>query len=264
MGEAGPTQELAVGFFGLTGPSGVLPAHYTELLMERKDSQRDSSAHAFLDLFSHRSLALFHAAWRKYRFPLAFEGGERHGFTAQLLALTGRMARNAGEPDLILAHFAGALARQPLPATTLLSLIGAYFEVATALESFAGHWIQVPPAQQSRLGAQACTLSGMAFLGQRLWDRQTRIRLRIGPLSLSGFEELLPGTRGARSLARFVQACIGHSLACDLTLVLAAGTAKAPVLSSRLATPSRLGINLWLTAHPSERDLDDSRFSLLA
>jgi hypothetical protein len=46
--------------------------------------------------------------------------------------------------------------------------------------------------------------------------------------------------------------------------VLAAGAAKAPVLSSRLATPSRLGINLWLTGHPSERDLDDSIFSLLA
>ena len=268
MGQAGTTQELAVGFFGLTGPSGVLPAHYTELLMDRKDSQRDSSAHAFLDLFTHRALALFYAAWRKYRFPLAFEGGERHGFTAQLLALTGRRPqaprREAEAPDLILAHFSGTLARQPLPATTLLSLIAAYFEVGTALESFVGHWIQVPQAQQSRLGAQACTLSGMAFLGQRLWDRQTRIRLRVGPLSLSGFQELLPCTRAARSLASFVRACIGHSLACDLTLVLAAGAAKAPVLSSRLATPSRLGINLWLTGHPSERDLDDSIFSLLA
>ena len=136
--------------------------------------------------------------------------------------------------------------------------------MGTALESFVGHWIQVPPARQSRLGAEACALSGMAFLGQRLWDRQTRIRLRLGPLSLSGFQELLPGTRGARSLAGFVRACIGHSLACDLTLVLAAGATEVPVLSSRLAIPPRLGINLWLTGHPSERDLDDSRFSLLA
>ena len=51
--------QVTVGFMGLTGPSGVLPTAYTELLMERKNFYRDTSAHGFLELFSHRAVSLF-------------------------------------------------------------------------------------------------------------------------------------------------------------------------------------------------------------
>ncbi|MFN7137097.1 MAG: type VI secretion system baseplate subunit TssG [Thermomonas sp.] len=73
-------QQVCVNFLGLTGPSGVLPRHYTELLIARR-LNRDRGAQDFLDLFNHRLVALFWLAWAKHR-P---EIGRQFGFHNSVL-----------------------------------------------------------------------------------------------------------------------------------------------------------------------------------
>ena len=88
---------MSVAFFGLTGPSGVLPRHYTDLLMRIRRDVKHSEKHAlcdWFDLFTHRMLALFFRSWKKYRFYVAYERGEYarqppDPFTHCLLSLTG-------------------------------------------------------------------------------------------------------------------------------------------------------------------------------
>jgi type VI secretion system protein ImpH len=53
--------ELTVAIGGTTGPLGVLPIPYTELLIERV-RYKDYALWEFLDLFNHRFLSLFHRA----------------------------------------------------------------------------------------------------------------------------------------------------------------------------------------------------------
>ena len=67
--------EVTVAIGGTTGPLGVLPIPYTELLIERV-RYRDHALWEFLDLFNHRFLSLFHRAWQKYRFPIVYESGD--------------------------------------------------------------------------------------------------------------------------------------------------------------------------------------------
>jgi len=244
--------ELEVGFLGLTGPSGVLPRHYTETLMERRIHHRDGTLHAFLDIFSHRACALFFAAWRKYRFHIAFEQDQRAGFTARLADLAGfrppAAPTQSGLPSTILAHFAGALARRPLPAWALESVIAGCFRTRARLESYHGQWTAVPPGQQTRLGDAAFHLGAGAFLGERFWDPQHTVRLHLGPLPASAFQQFLPGRPGAEALGRFLALQFGPLLACQLELEL--DPAEAPAARLVPDPAPRLGLDAWVRSRP--------------
>jgi type VI secretion system protein ImpH len=85
-------------FLGLTGPSGVLPLHYTETILAHHDWRertegfplppdettgeptlapalldRQSAIRDFFDLFNHRFVSFFYRAWEKYRIVPQFE-----------------------------------------------------------------------------------------------------------------------------------------------------------------------------------------------
>ena len=48
--------EMTVNFIGLTGPMGVLPYVYSEMILERARA-KDTSFAAFLDIFNHLAIA---------------------------------------------------------------------------------------------------------------------------------------------------------------------------------------------------------------
>lgn len=62
--------KIIVSFMGLTGPSGILPPHYTELLRRVEYEGRGKEKRAmreWFDLFNNRITSLFYLAWKKYR-----------------------------------------------------------------------------------------------------------------------------------------------------------------------------------------------------
>lgn len=263
----GQGESLQVSFMGLTGPSGALPLAYTELLLSRQQQSRDDTLHAFFDLFSHRALSLFYAAWRKYRFWLAAEAGEADDFSRHLLQLggigLGALRRQAGADGVLHEHaflyFAGLLSQQPLSAQALQSVIAGLFGVHASVQQFGGQWLNLPLAQQSRLGLAECTLGSELFCGGRVWDRQSKLTLRLGAMDGPAFHALLPGGEGARALQALLQFALGHALSVDVVLVLAR---QAVPPAQLLAAPAlRLGGNVWLG--PQQQDPDSVRYALL-
>src|SRR5262249_43721976 len=127
-GETAPPQ-MTVAFMGMTG---VLPHHYTELLIERT-RYKDTAFGDFLDLFNHRMISLFYRAWEKYRFPVAYERGEGDRFTEFLFDIVGlgtRGLRNRQSfRDEILLFYGGLFAGRPHSASAMESVLGDYFGV---------------------------------------------------------------------------------------------------------------------------------------
>jgi type VI secretion system protein ImpH len=96
-----PSPLLTVTFFGLYGPSGVLPTHYTQLLMDIYRDVRGPerrSLRDWLDLFNHRFISLFYRAWEKYRFHLAYDRGEPFRASTDTFTLGIRGLMGLGSP----------------------------------------------------------------------------------------------------------------------------------------------------------------------
>ena len=264
--------ELEVAFMGLTGPSAVLPRPYTEKIIERRLYRRDTGLHAFLDIFNHRAIALFYGAWRKYRYWLAVEAGETDGFTRNLLDFSGVGLRHlrsrlggietAGIDENLFAYYAGLLSQKPVSGQAIVTLVQGFFGVRAELEPFVGQWIEVAHAEQTRLGENADELGLTAFAGDRIWDRQTGIRLRLGPMKRASFEQLLPGTPGEDALRALVRFMVGHSLSCEVKLTLERREMREPHLTPD--NPLSLGGNAWLPLPGRVRDPDDACYRLLA
>ncbi len=259
--------EVEVGFMGLTGPSGVLPAHYTELIEDRRLHNQDRALHAFLDLFSHRAISMFAQAWLKYRPHLGLEQGRVQGMSQHLLDLSGlsvhaesALKALTGIPGTVL-HFCGPLGRRPLPSGTVRGVVEGYFGVPTRLEQFVLRWIEVSKPDLTRLGNRSGDGLGTgAFLGERQRDAQTGIRLVLGPLSGAQFQDLLPGGKGAKDLQEMMYRMVGPTVCCEVRLILKKEDVPEPRLTG--APSLGLGRDLWLCSRPPAADPQDAIYLL--
>jgi type VI secretion system protein ImpH len=140
-------------FHGSDRSQGVLPNPYTTLLIERLRFN-DAAPRDFLDIFNHRIISLFYRAWRKYRFDVACEQGERDLFSRHLLSLLGLgtdgLRDRQAVSDDALVYYAGLLAQRPRSAQALQQILADYFEVPVKIEQFAGGWYRLDPETQCR------------------------------------------------------------------------------------------------------------------
>jgi type VI secretion system protein ImpH len=189
---------LEVNFLGMTGIQGPLPQWYTALVLERL-SAGDASLRDFLDIFNHRCLSLFYSAWQKYRFGVAYERGDRDKFFMNLLALLGLgtpgLTGQQGVLDEALIFYSGLLAQHQRSSGALVQLLSDYFEVPIEVEQFIGAWYRLSPDNQCCMEDGECLsqkLGNGAVLGDETWDQQSRVRIKVGPLTLAQYQEFLP------------------------------------------------------------------------
>jgi type VI secretion system protein ImpH len=263
--EDGPAR-MSVNFMGLTGPQGLLPYHYTLLIAERR-RVRDAAIGDFFDLFHHRLLSLFYRAWEKYRFSVSYELLEDDALTVHLRDLIGIGLEPAQEklplPDDGLLYYAGLLGPQPRGARALEQLLADHFDVPVAVEQFVGRWYPLPRHDQCELGDDDSLSNQLglgAVAGDEIWDSQTCVRLRVGPLPRHRYDSFLPGGRDndrLRSLTRFFS---HDQFDFELQLVLAREDVPGLVLGDPISQP--LGWSTWIRTREFARDADETTLTL--
>ncbi|MFK7820573.1 MAG: type VI secretion system baseplate subunit TssG [Planctomycetaceae bacterium] len=266
--------EMTVAFMGLTGPSGVLPSHYTSTLIERAHTRyKDRAMLEFFDLFNHRTISLFYRAWEKYRFPYAYErhhlleeDGEGDLFTFCLFSLCGLGAdglrnRQSFDDELIL-YYGGHFAHQPRSAIGLQHMLVDHLGCDVEVNEFCGQWLYLDEDNQSMMPSRRhpdgrnLALGTSTVIGSRVWDVQSRFRLRVGPLSRQEFSALMPGGSDLTRITELVRLYVGPEFDFDIQLVLQ----KEDVPSTRLNGRSQLGWNSWMQSGEPETDVDDAVF----
>jgi type VI secretion system protein ImpH len=276
--------DMTPAFMGMLGVNGTLPLFYTEMLAHRELYQKDYAGRAFMDMFSHRAVSLFYEAWRKHRMPIQFEADRRGRFLPLALSLAGlgqkslrdRLGAQKGAvADEALAFYAGTLQQRTLSARQLQQILQDYLKVPVRIEQFVGRWYALPESGRFYLGSAndqgraSGSLNGVlgrsAMLGERVWQRDLRMRVVLGPLKHSKFRRFLPGEAGALALKELLTMLSGVSLEYEINLQLQREDVQGATLAfNRPATAFRLGWDTFLQTRSANEDRVDVCYDIHA
>ncbi|SFM81250.1 type VI secretion system baseplate subunit TssG [Variovorax sp. OV329] len=252
-------------FFGYLGPNGPLPIHLSDYIRERSINHGDPTWLAFLDTFSHRFSLYFYRAWAQAQPTVGLDRPLDDGFRRRIGALVG-MATPARQqrdeiPDDARLYFSGWLSRSVRNGEGVEKVLTRYFGVPFLLEPWVGHWMKLPDAELSRLGRGSASrmLGGGAMLGRRAWDRQHRVRLHAGPLTMAQYQAFLPIGAARPELSRWMQQLLGDELHWDAQLILEKQDVPPTRLGGHRGNGPRLGWVSWLGTRPRQRDAADVR-----
>jgi type VI secretion system protein ImpH len=192
LDEPARTPRMEVAFLGLTGPSGVLPHWYTQLILERDPEKRTTALAAFLDMFNHRLISLFYLAWKKHRFPENYQPGGRDRLSRYLLSLSGLatpgLTEMIGLPEEALTFYSGLLSR-PIASAIAIEAAVAYFAKhgcgSSSLSNGSSMWshrirrswvLPMPPLVMTPFAAVRCGSARLNFASTSVGkDKFTRL-----------------------------------------------------------------------------------------
>ena len=262
---------LRVAFMGMTGPLGVLPQFYAEIV-QRADRLRNTSVSAFLDLFNHRLGSLMVRASEKYRLGLLVQRAATRDNAARgadpasqaMLAVAGfgtpHLRGRLSVPDEVLLFYAGLFAGRNRPAGALQAMLADYLGLPVRVEQFSGRWVPVTRAEQTCLTApglppQFGALGIDTVAGDRIWDVAGNFRVVVGPVGRVAMRALMPDQPGLKRLVDLVRAFAGPDLGFDVQVILRRD--EVPDLAlSQMDEPDapKLGWNTWAQSLPALAD----------
>jgi len=255
----GPSR-MHVNFLGLNGPMGVLPQAYSELVLERLRN-KDATLRDFLDLFNHRMISLFYQAWEKYQFFVPYERGERDRFSHHGLALLGLdtpgLQDRQDVPDDSLLFYSGLVSVHARSAIALEQLLSDYFDAQVAVEQFVGAWYPVDSESQCSFSESAGFSEQLGFgvvVGDQIWDQQSRIRIRVGPLPMDRYMDFLPGGLAHRRIKALTKFYAAGEYDVEVQLVLRRDHVPRCELRAEAESGPQLGWTSWVKSADFSRD----------
>jgi type VI secretion system protein ImpH len=244
----GPAR-LSVAFMGMWGPNGPLPVHLTEYARQRMRNAGDKTLASFVDIFQHRILLLFHRAWAKGQPTVAMDRAHADAFRLYLGAFLGLGMPATRDRDSFPDHaklfYAGRFGVSARNAEGLQEIVADYFQVPAAIEPFVGMWAELPEESRWQLGVSPATgtLGRTTVVGRRVFTRDQKFRITLGPLSRDEFERTLPASSALDTLVSMVRLYTNDEWAWDVRLVLSPEATERAQLGrgSRLGWTTRIG-----------------------
>ena len=255
---------MRVNFMGLTGPSGVLPLYYSMMVRERLRA-KDTTMGEFFGLFDHRMISLFYQAWEKHHFAVAYEKGHGDQLTRRVFDFIGMgtpgLRGRQAVPDDALLFYAGLLGPHPRSATALQQLLIDYFEVPVEIEQFVGSWRTLDADSQCQFGdmpSYSQQLGLGVVVGDEVWDQQSGVRIRLGPLTMAQYLSFLPNGKAHQPLRSLVKFYSGGEFDFEVQLVLRREEVPQCELGRDGDAAPQLGWLSWAITAPRQSDAGET------
>ena len=121
----------------------------------------------------------------------------------------------------------------------------------------------MPASQYTRLGSTNNVLGATALAGARVWQRDLRVRLWVGPLKRAQYRNFLPGAPGSLALRKMLTILCGTTLEFEIKLILRQQDVAGSTLGTRGGSnDGRLGWDTFLCSRPAQQDRSDAQYTL--
>jgi type VI secretion system protein ImpH len=248
----------------MTGPLGMMPLYYTELILERM-RQKDTTLAGFLDLFNHRFVSLFYQAWEKYRVTVAYERGERDRFSHILRDAIGLGTDFLEDRQIVrddsLLFYSGLLGIHTRPAASLRQILWDYFDVPVEVEQLVGAWHILEDNNQCKFDKSSTYSEQVglgAIVGDEIWDQQSGVRVRLGPLTLKQYLDFLPTGTAYEPLQAILRFYSGWEIDYEVQLILKRKQVPGCQLGDDSDEGPKLGWVSWAKSTDLNCDPDDT------
>lgn len=251
-----PHIHLTPTFMGLLGCQGSLPSHYSERIAAHHYSERDTSARAFLDLFSSRAVALFYQAWQKYRIEQAGHSGD---FLSRLLDVAACQP-GQGHDEAAAGLYSGLLQQCNISSIVMARILADHFGVPCHIDEATGAMDVLAPREQTALGMANAVLGRRATVGERCRRPDLAVRLRLGPLTAEQHASFLPRAPASEALRHMLMLFGQPLVRYDIVLVLRASDVQGMALKAD--GQAGLGRNSFLGDAATPRHRDDMHYTM--
>ncbi len=245
--------ELTTTFFGLYGVASPLPGYYTEELLDEEWDDR-SSKRGFLDVIHQHLYPLLYKAWLKYRFTHnAIESSGEHYWEIiySILGLPEEF-RKAGDLSGIFLKYTGIINQRPKTQLGLKTILADYLApINITIDPCVLRQVVIHEQQRCKLSLENNRLGSDTVIGEQVADRAGKYRIRIGPLSMEQFQQLLNDKKHLRFIQAISKLFLVQPLQCDIVLELEQGAAQPVCLGQ--AQFSMLGQSTWLVEQTNEQ-----------
>ncbi len=251
---------MEVAFMGLTGPSGVLPHWYNELVLDTV-YHKNTGLKDFYDIFNHRFISLFYLAWKKNNLPASYRHGEEDTVSNYFRSLAGLMApglvERMGLPQKSLVHYySGLLSRQIPSAVTIEAIVETFSGTTVNVEPFVERVIHISPEDQTQIGLANGQLGIDAVCGSVAWECQTKFRVNLGPMDYDGFQRFLPDGEMHHSAFSLVRYIVGIEFEFEIRVYLKREECPSCILGREAPPYPRVGWSTWLNGPESTSQED--------
>lgn len=220
--------DMSVSFMGLTGTSGALPQHYTELVLERL-RKKDTGMCDYFDLFNHRIISLYYRVWVKYSFAINYNETKDHDSFSNVINALTRTSTNVGK------YYAGLFHHRIRTVKGLKQILDHYTGCKTEIKQFVGRWHNLNENDQTRLaersqpeGQFAC-LGVDTSIGDKVWNINSSISIVLVPPVKLKIESYLKGGEINKLIKLVVSCYLGNQI--EFNIVLKIERRQIPIVS---------------------------------
>lgn len=167
--------------------------------------------------------------------------------------------------DETLRFYSGLLAQRHRSAIGLETMLCDYFDTGVVVQQFRGQWLKLAAENQSSFAEGGVggnmQLGVDTVVGERVWDAQSKFRVKIGPLRYRQFEDFLPSGTAYRPLEHLTRLYVGQQFDFDVQLVLLAAEVPRCTLTIDSTRCVRLGWDTWIHSRSFTSNVADAVFN---